>query len=37
MGKELLTPLGKIEIYIDDIRSDYEYEQHCKNVWVFRT
>ena len=32
MGKELLTPLGKIEVYIDDIRSDYEYEKHCKNI-----
>ena len=29
MGKELMTPLGEIQIYIDDIRSDYEYEPYC--------
>ena len=32
MGKGLLTPLGEILIYIDNIRSDYEYEMYCKNI-----
>ena len=32
MGKELLTPLGGIQFYIVNIRSDYEYEKYCKNI-----
>ena len=32
MKKGLLTPLGKIQIYIDDILSDYEYQPHDKNI-----
>ena len=32
MDKRLLTPLGEIQIYIDDICSDYEYEKYCKNI-----
>ena len=32
MGKGLQTPLGEIHIYIDNIRSDYEYEPHYRNI-----
>ena len=32
MKRGILTPLGEIHIYIDNVRSDYEYEQHCKNI-----
>ena len=32
MNKGILTPLGEIQIYIDNIRSDYEYKQHYKNI-----
>ena len=31
MKKGILTPLGEIQIYIDNIRSEYEYKQHRKN------
>ena len=32
MGKRLLTPLGEIQIYIDDLCADYEYEVYCKDI-----
>ena len=32
MNKRILTPLGEIQIYIDNIRSDYEHQQHRKNI-----
>ncbi len=32
MGKGILTPLGEIQIYTDNIRSDYAYEKYCKNI-----
>lgn len=32
MGKGLLTPLGEIQIYIDNIRVDYEYEKYHKDI-----
>ena len=32
MGKEILTPLGEIQIYIDNIRSDYQVEPYICNV-----
>jgi len=31
MKKGIVTPLGEIQIYIDNIRADYEYEQYSKN------
>ncbi len=32
MGKEILTPLGEIQIYIDNVRSDYEVEPYNCNT-----
>ncbi len=32
MGKGILTPLGEIQIYIDNVRSDYEVEPYICNV-----
>ena len=32
MGKGILTPLGEIYIYIDNVRSDYEVEPYNCNV-----
>lgn len=32
MNKGIVTPLGEIQIYIDNIRSDYAYKQHYKNI-----
>ena len=32
MNKRLLTPLGEIPIYIDNIFYDYEYEKHSKDI-----
>ncbi len=32
MEKGIVTPLGEIQIYIDDIRSDYAYKPYCKNI-----
>ena len=32
MKNGILTPLGEIQIYIDNVRSDYEYEPHCPNI-----
>lgn len=32
MEKGIVTPLGEIQIYIDDIRSDYAYKPYCKNT-----
>lgn len=36
MDKRLLTPLGEIQIYIDDICSDYEYEKYSKDICSLR-
>ena len=36
MSKRLLTPLGEIQIYIDDIGSDYEYEKYSKDIRSLR-
>ena len=32
MKKGILTPLGEIQIYIDNVRSDYEVEPYICNV-----
>ena len=32
MSKRLLTPLGEIKIYIDEVCSDYEYEECSKDI-----
>lgn len=32
MKQGILTPLGEIQIYIDNVRSDYEYEPYCKDI-----
>lgn len=32
MEKGIITPLGEIQIYIDNIRFDYEYKPHYKNI-----
>lgn len=32
MGKGILTPLGEIQIYIDNVRADYVYQAYCKNI-----
>ena len=32
MGKGILTPLGEIKIYIDNVRSDYMYKEYHKNI-----
>lgn len=32
MKHGILTPLGEIQIYIDNIRSDYEYEPYRKDI-----
>lgn len=32
MKQGILTPFGEIQIYIDNIRSDYEYEPFCKDI-----
>ncbi|MBP3347512.1 MAG: hypothetical protein J6L92_02015 [Clostridia bacterium] len=32
MGKGILTPMGEIQIYIDGIRSDYEFEPYICNT-----
>ena len=32
MKKGILTPLGEIYIYIDNVRSDYDYEQYSRNI-----
>ena len=32
MSERLLTPLGEIQIYIDDISSEYQYEKYSKNI-----
>ncbi len=36
MKQGILTPFGEIQIYIDNIRSDYEYEQYCKDIRALR-
>ncbi len=36
MKNGILTPLGEIQIYIDDILCDYEYEPHCKDIRSLR-
>lgn len=36
VSKRLLTPLGEIQIYIDDICSDYEYEEYSKDIRSLR-
>ena len=36
MGKKLLTPLGEIQVYIDNVCSDYVYEKHCRNIRSLR-
>ena len=32
MKKAIMTPLGEIQIFIDNIRSDYEFEPYICNV-----
>ena len=32
MGKRLLTPLGEIQVFIDDVCSDYEYEKYSNDI-----
>lgn len=32
MKRGIVTPLGEIHIYIDGIRTDYEYEQNCCGI-----
>ena len=32
MKKGILTPLGEIQIYIDNVRSDYEVEPYICNI-----
>ncbi len=32
MSKRLLTPLGEIQIYIDGVCSNYEYEKYSKDI-----
>ena len=36
MEKGILTPLGEIQIYIDNIRSDYQVEPYICNVRLVR-
>ena len=36
MGKGILTPLGEIHIYIDNVRSDYEVEPYNCNIRLVR-
>lgn len=36
MEKGIITPLGEIQIYIDNIRSEYEYEPHFKDIKPFQ-
>ncbi len=32
MDKRLLTPFGEIQIYIDNVCSEYAYEKYCRDI-----
>ena len=36
MKPGILTPLGEICIYIDNVRSEYEFESYCPNIRSLR-